>query len=122
MRSITLFKILLHTDMGQIDSFKKVLGITDPQNGSPATVVEVKEEKVQVQTVETSRQRKKPTKTQRQRTTLAVSMQTREEIHVLSFWAQRQKLTEAASSEALLRLMLDLFYEKFPKAKRYVEM
>ena len=108
--------------MGQIDSFKKVLGITDQPNGSPATVIDVKEEKVQEQTVETPRQRKKPTKAQRQRTTLAVSMQTREEIHVLSFWAQRQKLTDAASSESLLRIMLDIFYEKYPKAKRYVEM
>ncbi len=48
-------------------------------------------------------------------------MQTREEIHVLSFWAQRQKLTDTASSEALLRVMLDTFYEKYPKSKRYVE-
>ena len=108
--------------MGQIDSFKKVLGITDQPSGSPATVVEVKEEKDKEQSVETSRPRKKPTKTQRQRTTLAVSMPTREEIHVLSFWAQRQKLTDAASSEALLRVMLDTFYEKYPKAKKYVEM
>lgn len=108
--------------MGQIDSFKKVLGITDQPSGLPATVAEVKEEKVQEQAVETPRQRKKQKKEQRQRTTLAVSLPTREEIHVLSFWAQRQKLTEAASSEALLRLMLDSFYEKYPKAKRYVEM
>ncbi len=108
--------------MGQIDSFKKVLGISDQPKESPATVVEVKEEKIQEQTAETPRPRKKQTKAQRQRTTLAVSMQTREEIHVLSFWAQRQKLTETASSEALLRLMLDSFYEKYPKAKRYVEM
>ena len=108
--------------MGQIDSFKKVLGITDQPNGSPATVVEVKEEKVPEQTVDTPRQRKKQAKAQRQRTTLAVSMQTREEIHVLSFWAHRQKLTAAASSEALLRVMLDTFYEKYPKAKKYVEM
>ena len=107
--------------MGQIDSFKKVLGITDQPNGSPATVVEMKEEKVQEQTVDSPRQRKKPTKAQRQRTTLAVSKQTREEIHVLSFWAQRQKLTDTASSEALLRVMLDTFYEKYPKSKRYVE-
>ena len=106
--------------MGQIDSFKKVLGITDQPNGSQSTVAEVKEEKEQ--TAETPRQRKKPTKAQRQRTTLAVSMQTREEIHVLSFWAQRQKLTDTASSEALLRVVLDTFYEKYPKAKRYVEM
>ena len=107
--------------MGQIDSFKKVLGITDRPNGSPATVAEVKEEKVQDQTVNAPRQRKKQVKAQHQRTTLAVSMQTREEIHVLSFWAQRQKLIAAASSEALLRIMLDIFYEKYPKAKRYVE-
>ena len=108
--------------MGQIDSFKKVLGITDQSGGSPATVAEVKEEKVQEQTVEAPHVRKKQAKGQRQRTTLAVSMQTREEIHVLSFWAQRQKLTDAASSEELLRVMLDTFYEKYPKAKRYVEM
>ena len=108
--------------MGQIDSFKKVLGITDQPNGSPATVAEVKEEKVQELTVETPRLRKKQTKDHRPRTTLAVSMPTREEIHVLSFWAQRQKLTATASSEALLRIMLDTFYEKYPKAKKYVEM
>jgi hypothetical protein len=107
--------------MGQIDSFKKVLGITDQSSGSPATVVEMKEEKVQEQTAEAPRPRKKQTKAQHQRTTLAVSIQTREEIHVLSFWAQRQKLTDAASSESLLRIMLDIFYEKYPKAKRYVE-
>ena len=108
--------------MGQIDSFKKVLGITDQPNESPATVTGVKEEKVQDQTMDTPRQRNKQAKAQRQRTTLAVSMQTREEIHVLSFWAQRQKLTTSASSEALLRILLDYFYEKYPKAKRYVEM
>ena len=108
--------------MGQIDSFKKVLGITDQPNGSPATVVEMKEEKVQEQTVDSPRQRKKPTKAQRQRTTLAVSMQTREEIHVLSFWAQRHGITHTASSESLLRVMLDDFYEKHPKAKNYVDL
>ena len=108
--------------MGQIDSFKKVLGITDQPSGLPATVVEVKEEKVQEQTVEAPRVRKKQAKVQRQRTTLAVSIQTREEIHVLSFWAQRQKLTATASSEALLRIMLDTFYEKYPKAKKYVDL
>jgi hypothetical protein len=108
--------------MGQIDSFKKVLGITDQPNGSPATVAEVKEEKVQKPVEEKSRPRKTTAKEKRPRTTLAVSIQTREEIHVLSFWAQRQKLTDAASSETLLRIMLDTFYEKYPKAKKYVEM
>ena len=108
--------------MGQIDSFKKVLGITDQPNGSPATVAEVKEEKAQKPVEEKSRPRKTTAKEKRPRTTLAVSMQTREEIHVLSFWAHRQKLTAAASSEALLRVMLDTFYEKYPKAKKYVEM
>ena len=108
--------------MGQIDSFKKVLGITDQPSGSPATVAEVKEEKIQEQTVEAPRVRKKQAMVQRQRTTLGVSQPTREEIHVLSFWAHRQKLTAAASSEALLRVMLDTFYEKYPKAKKYVEM
>ena len=108
--------------MGQIDSFKKVLGITDQPNGSPATVAEVKEEKAQKPVEEKSRPRKTTAKEKRPRTTLAVSMQTREEIHVLSFWAQRRKLTDTASSEALLRIMLDTFYERYPKAKKYVEM
>ena len=108
--------------MGQIDSFKKVLGITDQPNGSPATVAEVKKEKVQKPVEEKSRPRKTTAKEKRPRTTLAVSMQTREEIHVLSFWAQRRKLTDTASSEALLRIMLDTFYERYPNAKKYVEM
>ena len=107
--------------MGQIDSFKKVLGITDQPNGSPATVAEVKEEKVQEQIADTPRQRKKPTKAQRQRTTLAVSMQTREEIHVLSFWAKRQGISQSASSESILQVLLDTFYEKYPKAKKFVD-
>lgn len=108
--------------MGQIDSFKKVLGITDQPNGSPATVAEVKEEKVQKPVEEKSRPRKTTAKEKRPRTTLAVSMQTREELHVLSFWAQRHGITHTASSESLLRVMLDDFYEKHPKAKKYVDL
>ena len=108
--------------MGQIDSFKKVLGITDQPNGSPATVAEVKEEKVQKPVEEKSRPRKTTAKEKRPRTTLAVSMQTREEIHVLSFWAQRNWITHLASSESLLWVMLVDFYEKHPKAKKYVDL
>ena len=108
--------------MGQIDSFKKVLGITDQPNGLPAKVAEVKEEEESSQPVESPRPRKKSRKAKNQRSTLAVTMQTREEIHVLSFWAQRQKLMDAASSEALLRVMINTFYEKYPKAKKYVDM
>ena len=82
----------------------------------------MKEEKVQKPVEEKSRPRKTTAKEKRPRTTLAVSMQTREEIHVLSFWAQRHGITHLASSESLLRVMLDDFYEKHPKAKKYVDL
>lgn len=102
--------------MGQIDSFKKVLGITDQLTSSPQRAIvedEVKEEKPKA-----ARPRKKPVQPRKLTATLAVSADTRSKIRDLMYWARAEGLIEEATSENVLLLMLDCTLEKYPKTKK----
>lgn len=101
--------------MGQIDSFKKVLGIAG-QSVTGDAGIEVKEEKVPE--VEPVKNKAKPTGG---KSTLAVSSLTREEVHLLAFWARRQGLTHGETSEDFLQFVIKRFYKKHPESKAFVE-
>lgn len=114
--------------MGQIDSFKRVLGIAGQESPIPETGIEVKEEVVKqvepkpsVPTPKEKPIKRRATIPSGGKSTLAVSTGTREEMHLLSFWARRQGLTQGESSEDLLRFLITRFYKKYPDSKAFVE-
>mgnify|MGYP006872997294 FL=1 len=99
--------------MGQIDSFKKVLGLTDQPEPLPSDDGK-KEEKPRV-----ARRPGNAAKGKKKLTaTLAVSADTRSEIRNLMYWARSEGLIRDATSEDILLLMLDCALEKYPKAKK----
>ena len=99
--------------MGQIDSFKKVLGLTD-QPEPLSSDDGKKEEKPRV-----ARRPGMAVKGKKKLTaTLAVSADTRSEIRNLMYWARSEGLIRDATSEDILRLMLDCALERYPKAKK----
>ena len=100
--------------MGQIDSFKKVLGLTDQPTQLP-TENGVKEEN----TVKTRPEKKKKVE-RKLGATLAVSADTRSAIRNLMYWARSEGLIKEATSEDVLLFMLDSTLEKYPKCKRIV--
>ena len=100
--------------MGQIDSFKKVLGLTDQPAQNPTDAV-MKEEKPKV----TKHPRKDKGK-RKLTATLAVSADTRSAIRNLMYWARSEGLIKDATSEDVLLFMLDSTLEMHPKCKRIV--
>ena len=108
--------------MGQIDSFKRVLGIAGQNNPLPDTGIEVKEE-IMVTPPKVVRQKKET----KQRTlpkcsaTVAVSKEMHQELTILKFWAFQNGVISEQATQAILRLALDCFYKKYPEAKIFVE-
>lgn len=104
--------------MGQIDSFKRVLGVAG-QTTSGKAGIEVKEE-IEVQE---KRQKDSPiprVKTERKMSSLCVSEQTREEVRLLSHWAFKRGIIKGKSTEELVKKMLEAFYKKHPDAKTVI--
>ena len=108
--------------MGQIDSFKRVLGIAGQDSPLPNTGIEVKEE-IAV-TPPTVRQKKET----RQKVlpkcsaTVAVSKEMHQELTKIKFWAFQNGVISEQATQAILRLALDCFYKKYPEAKKFVKL
>ena len=112
--------------MGQIESFKKVLGITDQPVRTPDNELEVKEEKMEAAQERAAQVKKKLMKERVKKrgpadTTLAVDASTREQVRDLAFWARKQGLIQEDTSLEVIHLLMDCFFEKYPKAKTFVE-
>ena len=102
--------------MGQIDSFKKVLGLTDQPTQIPEPEPVVKEEKPKV--VRASRWKQD---TQKKAVTMAVGVDTRSEVRNLMYWARSEGLIREATSDEVIRFLLEMALEKYPKAKKAVK-
>ena len=94
--------------MGQIDSFKRVLGVAGQKTGVNAGI-EVKEEI------------KPETKRRKERSSLTVSPTLRKEIRLLSFWAAHKAIIREETAEALLQSMVQSFLKKYPEAREFVK-
>ena len=108
--------------MGQIDSFKRVLGIAGQDSPLPNTGIEVKEEIAatppKVRQMKETRQKDLP----KCSATVAVSKEMHQELTKLKFWAFQNGVISEQATQAILRLALDCFYKKYPEAKRFVEL
>lgn len=110
--------------MGQIDSFKRVLGVAGQKTAGINAGIEVKEE-VQPEVAKpvspsvSSQTKVKPTL--KGKSTLAVSRDTREHMRLLSFWAFRQGIIKGDTSEDLLQEMINLFCKKHTEGKDFVQ-
>lgn len=102
--------------MGQIDSFKKVLGLTDQPTQIPEPEPVVKEEKPKA--ARASRPKKDK---QKRAVTLAVGEETRSEVRNLMYWARSEGLIREATSDEVIRFMLEMALEKYPKARKAVK-
>ena len=102
--------------MGQIDSFKKVLGLTDQPTQIPEQEPVVKEEKPKA--VRASRQKQGK---QKRAVTLAVGEDTRSELRNYMYWARSEGLIRQATSDEVIRFMLEMALEKYPKARKAVK-
>ena len=104
--------------MGQIDSFKRVLGIAGQDEENPETGNEVKEEKPKA-----VRQKKDvtPRKLPKCTSSVAVSREMHQELTRLKFWAYQNGVISEQATQAILRLALDCFYKKYPDGKAFVE-
>lgn len=104
--------------MGQIDSFKRVLGVAG-QTTSGKAGIEVKEE-IEVQEKKHQDFPVHKEKTERKMSSLCVSEQTREEVRLLSHWAFKRGIIKGKSTEELVKKMLEAFYKKHPDAKTVI--
>ena len=101
--------------MGQIDSFKKVLGLIDQPTQIPKQELVAKEEKSKV-----ARASKQKKDRQKRAVTLAVGEDTRSELRNYMYWARSEGLIREATSDEVIRFMLEMALEKYPKAKKAV--
>ena len=104
--------------MGQIDSFKRVLGVAGQTTAGKAGI-EVKEE-IALQEKEYNVSPAPKSKASRKMSSLCVSEQTREEVRLLTIWAFKRGLIKGKSTEVLVRKMLESFYKKHPEAKTVI--
>lgn len=110
--------------MGQIDSFKRVLGVAGQKTVGINAGIEVKEE-VQPEVAKpvspsvSSSKEKKPTP--KGKSTIAVSKDTREQMRLLAFWAFRQGIIKGDTSEDLVQEMMKLFYKMHTEGKDFVQ-
>ena len=104
--------------MGQIDSFKRVLGVAG-QTTSGKAGIEVKEE------IEMPEKKPKDSpapivRTEKKMSSLCVSEQTREEVRLLSHWAFKRGIIKGKTTEDLLRKILDDFKKKHPEVNNLI--
>ena len=104
--------------MGQIDSFKRVLGVAG-QTTSGKAGIEVKEE------IEMPEKKPKDfpapiVRTEKKMSSLCVSEQTREEVRLLSHWAFKRGIIKGKTTEDLLRKILDDFKKKHPEVNNLI--
>ena len=89
--------------MAQIDNFRKVLGLPDPEGtpgpGSMQETPAVKEKNK----------------------TLLVKKSTHERLSAVLFWKRRTGTDEHPTMDRLIREMLDTYLTMNPEAKRFVE-
>lgn len=104
--------------MGQIDSFKRVLGVAG-QTTSGKAGIEVKEE-IEVQEKKHQDFPVHKEKTERKMSSLCVSEQTREEVRLLSHWAFKRGIIKGKTTEDLLRKILDDFKKKHPEVNNLI--
>ena len=105
--------------MGQIDSFKRVLGVAG-QTTSGKAGMEVKEE-IEVQEKKHQDFPVHKEKTERKMSSLCVSEQTREEVRLLSHWAFKRGIIKGKTTEDLLRKILDDFKKKHPEVNNLID-
>lgn len=105
--------------MGQIDSFKRVLGVAG-QTTSGKAGIEVKEE-IEVQEKKHQDFPVHKEKTERKMSSLCVSEQTREEVRLLSHWAFKRGIIKGKTTEDLLRKILDDFKKKHPEVNNLID-
>ena len=105
--------------MGQIDSFKRVLGVAG-QTTSGKAGIEVKEE-IEVQEKKHQDFPVHKEKTERKISSLCVSEQTREEVRLLSHWAFKRGIIKGKTTEDLLRKILDDFKKKHPEVNNLID-
>ena len=109
--------------MGQIDSFKRVLGIAGDNASVPGAGIEVKEEITATQPKVVRQQKEtKPKALPKCSSTVAVSREMHQELTKLKFWAFQSGIIADQATQGILRLALDCFYKKYPEAKKFVEL
>lgn len=110
--------------MGQIDSFKRVLGVAGQKTAVINAGIEVKEE-VQPEVAKpvspSVSSPKNEKSTPRAKSTVAVSKDTREQMRLLAFWAFRQGIIKGDTSEDLVLEMIKIFCKKHPEGKDFVQ-
>ncbi len=116
--------------MGQIDSFKRVLGIAGQtvssdagieMNSEVAQEPEHRQDETPAAAGKKVKKKKEEARIRPGRSSLAVSAEMRDEFRLLAFWARREALISTPSSEELLHLMIQLFYKKYPEGKAFLE-
>lgn len=96
--------------MGQIDSFKRVLGVAGQKTDGINAGIEVKEE---LPVPEKKSRRDK-------RSSLTVSPEIRRQIRLLSLWAAHKGVIKEETAEALLRSMIQSFLKKHTEAQAFL--
>ena len=105
--------------MGQIDSFKRVLGIAGQNPMTDGAGIEVKEESSTPESKSVIKKKGKPLP--KCEATVAVSREMHRELTKLKFWAHQNGVISENATQAILRLALDCFYKKYPAGKAFVE-
>ena len=106
--------------MTQIDNFRKVLGLPNPDNTpSPGKAVTVdepeqKQEEQQEQVADHAAVKEK-------NKTLLVKKSTHDRLSAILFWMRRYEMDEHPTMDRLVREMMETYLAGHPEAKRFVE-
>ena len=105
-----------YLEMGQIDSFKKVLGVKPATEGVKNGVTDGAPIRKPVKTTVV-----KEEKNEKKGKTFAISVSEsmHTEIDDVKYWAGRNGVIEQRTANSLLRLLLDLFYDAYPDARKF---
>lgn len=106
--------------MTQIDNFRKVLGLPNPDNtpspGKAATVDEQGQEQEAQQEPQSE-----PLAVKEKNKTLLVKKNTHDRLSAILFWMRRYEMDEHPTMDRLVREMLEAYLARNPEAKRFVE-
>lgn len=114
--------------MGQLVNFKKVLGMTDELSGIPGGSIGLRRETPKTApatAVPDKPAEKKVAKMPKASRSYSQALSLPGELHAefsdVKYWAAKNKVIPAQSAQALLKVMLELFYKKYPDAKKFVD-
>ena len=106
--------------MNQIDNFRKVLGLPNPNESPAPTTAPVIPNESEPDKERVSVKKEKHTEPASRRKTITFDLRYFHQLKLLAFWCHQQGKTKQATYNALIEELVDCYCDVYPEAKEFL--